>query len=271
MSLKPPPPDRRRARRARSTLLSLLAVSLTGCVVIPFPEAGRKVTTTWKQQASKLLEQAASRDQVTHALGFPAWEFGDLGVIGYEWSGVEWGYGWLVATTAGGSSGYLEPCTARFLWMAFNEQDRLTHCQVVVNHEYWTAWEQALDWRQSKRPRLAHAPTMCIFSAASPPPGKAIVHLFWGKGTSDRPVISVFVDAHLLAQIRQGYFTTFILDPGTHQIAMRGSPLDLDLRAGEVCLLEFDPDRIKVDSGKALFECPESEAMGQLRRLHFCR
>jgi hypothetical protein len=69
--------------------LTGLALALTGCLVVPIAGSGLKVTMNWEKQASKLQAARATREQVTRQLGSPAWDFQDLQVIGYSWSGVD--------------------------------------------------------------------------------------------------------------------------------------------------------------------------------------
>ena len=104
--------------------LTGLALALTGCIIIPIPSSGLKVTSSWKRQAAKLQAACATRQQVTNQFGSPDWDFPDLQLVGYQWSGVEWSA--LVAIGGGydGAGGIAKPTTHRLLWLNFDDQDR---------------------------------------------------------------------------------------------------------------------------------------------------
>lgn len=260
-----------------SLLLLFLMASLlvTGCVSIPIPREGRHVAARWKSQAADLQATAASRGQVIGEMGTPFWEFDDLRVIGYWWSSVEWGVftAWAVTAGYGGDVGYRydEPKTHRIIWLAFDEDDRLIHSWLTVRPGFETIWEQAARWRLRKKPPLSPAPPR-QFAAVAPPPGQAVLHLFWAEGRTADHLQSVKVDGRQQAQIHRKRFTTLVLTPGSHEVkVLFPRPLSLNLTAGEVCFLEFNPDRPDEMPGEALFKCSELEALARLRKLTYCR
>lgn len=134
--------------------LTGLALALTGCLVVPIPEAGRKVTADWKAQAARLQAERATREEVTRQLGSPAWDFPDLQVIGYHWVGVEWAAFWLASGAGAADSGICEPTTHRLLWLYFDDQDRLARYKLTQFPliETRTKWECARRWRESFSP-----------------------------------------------------------------------------------------------------------------------
>lgn len=248
-----------------------LALALTGCIVVPIPSSGRKVTANWKAQASKLEAASATREQVTRQLGSPAWDFPDLQVVGYQWSGVEWSVFWLLAGGYNAAGGIYEPTSHRLLWLSFDDQERLAHWKLssLPQPETRTKWEYARRWRESVSP--PPPPTPKRFEPASPPPGKTLVHVFWDKGNAASGVEAVKVDGLRGAEIRKGGFTTLMLEPGQHEIEMLSKPLALDLAADEVGFLNFHPDKKAVAQGTALAKCPEPEAVNRLKPLSFCK
>ena len=251
--------------------LTGLALTLTGCIVIPIPEAGRKVTANWKAQAAKLQAVGATREEVTHQLGSPGWDFPDLRVIGYQWSGVEWSVLWFAAGNYTVDGGICEPVSHRLLWLNFDDQERLARWTLssLPEVETRTKWEYARRWRESVSP--PPPPTPKRFEPASPPPGKALVHIFWDKGSAASRVQAVKVDGLRAADIRKGGFTTLVLEPGHHEFEMLYKPLALDLAGDEVCFLSFQPEKKAVSQGTALAKCPELEAVSRLKPLSFCK
>jgi len=262
--------DLRQRVIAPLVLVALLCQLCTGCLLVPIPASGRKVTANWKAQASKLEADRATREQVIRQLGSPAWDFQDLQVIGYAWEVVEWSVFWLLAGGYNAAGGLLEPPSHRLLWMAFDAEDRLRHSQVVSRSESKTGWEQAVRWRQKLDPPLPTIPPT-RFAPWPPPPDKAVVHVIWDKGTSYSPVGPVLIDGKNRAEIRKGCFTTLVLGPGCYQLALLGGCLDLDLAAGQVCFLDFHPKGAGSAAEPELSKCPETEALTRLQRLQFCR
>ena len=133
-----------------------------------------------------------------------------------------------------------------------------------------TIWEQAARWRESKGPPLIPAPPH-RFVMTAPPPDRAVVYVFWDKGRAGSTILPVRIDKRNRAAIRKGCFTAFILKRGSYQLAVFPRPLSLDLAGGEVCFLEFRPDKSESCEGQTLFKCSESEAVVRLLRLTYCR
>ncbi len=248
-----------------------VAVTLSGCLIVPIPNSGLKVTNNWKKQAAKLEVARATREEVTRQLGPPIWDFPDLQVIGYRWSGVEFSMFWLIAGGYSAAGGIAEPNIDRLLWMNFDDQERLAHFKLtqLPAIETRTKWENARRWRESFNP--PPPPTPKRFEPASPPSGKALVHVFWDKGKAASGVEGVKVDGQRAAEIRKGGFTTLVLEPGRHEFEMLSKPLALDLTAGEVCFLNFQPEKKAVSQGTALARCPGAEAVSRLKPLSFCK
>ena len=134
-----------------------------------------------------------------------------------------------------------------------------------------TKWEYARRWRESISP--LPPPTPKRFEPASPPPGTALVHVFFlgKKGNAASGVHAVKVDGRRGVEIRKGGFTMLVLEPGHHEMEMLCKPLALDLAADEVCFLNFHPDKKTVSQGTALAKCPEAEAVSRLKPLSFCK
>lgn len=248
-----------------------LLVALSGCIVIPIPEHGRKVTADWKARSSKLLTDHATREEVTRQLGSPAWDFPDLQVIGYRWSGVEWSAIWIAGGAGGAGGGFYEPTSHRLLWLNFDGQDRLAHSKLITfpEIETRTKWERARCWRETLGPPPPVPPKR--FESSSPPPGKALVHIFWHKGNVGSFVEAVKIDGLCSANLRKGAFTTLVLEPGHHDIEVLSKPLPLDLASDEVCFLSFHPSKKTLSQGTALARCPESDAVKRLKTLTFCK
>lgn len=248
-----------------------LALCLSGCLVIPIPRAGWKVTEGWKAQATRLQAASATRQQVTNQLGPPAWEFPELRVLGHQWSGVEFSGLWVAGGMGGAGGGYCEPTIHRLLWLYFDDQERLAHWKLtsVPQPETRTTWESARRWRETLRPPPPAAPKRS--ESASPPPGKALVHVLWDKGSAVTGVKSVKVDGQASAELRKGAFTTLALESGPHMIGILSETLALDLAGGEVCFLSFRPDKQAIAKGAALARCPEPEAVKRLDHLSFCK
>jgi len=250
--------------------LAGLALALTGCI-IPIPDSGLKVTNSWKGQVAKLQAAGATRQQVTNQLGSPAWDFPELGVIGYHWSGVEWSAFWVAGGFGGADFGVVEPTSHRLLWLNFDEQERLAHWKLSVRQqpETRTKWEYARRWRESVRP--PPPPNPWRFEPSSPPPGKALVHVFWDKGNAASGFHTIRIDSLVSAEIRKGGFTTLVLEPGHHEIELLSKPLALDLAGDEVCFLNFQPENKTASQGAALTKCPEPKAVDRLKQLTFCK
>jgi hypothetical protein len=250
--------------------LSGLALGLSGCLIIPIPTDGRKETAYWKQQAVTLQNAHATRQQVVCQLGAPVWNFEDLQVLGYKWSGVEWACFWLLAGGYNADAGVCDPTIQRLLWLSFDDQDRLKDWKLghIPELENRTKWERARRWRESLSPPLA---TPKRYAAVPPPPGKALVHVIWDRGKSISWVMVVKVDGVEQAEIRKGAFTSLVLDPGHHEIGIQPTPLPLSVVADEVFCLIFTPDKKSAAEDPALTKCSEPEALPRLNKLSFCK
>jgi hypothetical protein len=256
-------------------MLALLSGLCVGCLIIPSEEAGAKATAQWQGQAANLQTAHATREEVSRELATPPWDFQDLQVICYQWSGAEWSVFWVAGGIGGADWGEVKPTKHRLLLMSFDAKEHLNHSQVVEQSQFKTVWQQALHWRQKLDPPLpAMPPTR--FAPSPPPADRSVVHLYWDKNLTVVPVRSVTIDGNVRAQIRKGFFTTLVLEPGCHKLAvdLAGS-LDVDMANGQILYVRVHPPWSQnLGEGhptQALFKSSEEEALPKLRRLQFCR
>ncbi|HEY6169377.1 MAG TPA: hypothetical protein VI454_15150, partial [Verrucomicrobiae bacterium] len=72
--------------------LAAFVISVSGCTVtFPVPRQGLQVTADWRKSAAVMMSTGTTREEVIRGRGVPMWDFRDLGVMGYEWGGEEWG------------------------------------------------------------------------------------------------------------------------------------------------------------------------------------
>ena len=254
--------------------LAAFVISVSGCTVtFPVPRQGLQVTADWRKSAAVMMSTGTTREEVIRGRGVPMWDFRDLGVMGYEWGGEEWGEvtAGFDQFDGGWKDSHSPPVERhRLLWMAFDAQDRLVRWKLTRPSEFQTPCEQAARWRASLKLPPVPSPSK-HFTPVQPEPGKATVHLMWAKGRVADRVQFVRLDGCEQAGIKQGRFTTLTVDAGHHEIKVFVVPLRLDLAAGEVCFLEFRPDLDWASEGQTLFKCPEAEACAKLQRLTYCR
>lgn len=259
---------------AMPTLLALLLLC-SGCIVVPVPESGRKVTTDYKQKAARLMNSAATRDKVVRELGQPAWDFPDLRVMDYHWSATEWGFFWAWAVwgeSVAGDFGYKKIPTHRLLWLSFDEQDHLTRWKLtrLPITQTRTRWEMARRWLESNGAVLSTIPPK-QFVPVVPPPGQALLHLFWSRGKFYSRIAEISVNEVLRAEIRAGAFTTFAFPAGECELTVALASLRLQAAAGQVLFVEFQPAHKSSAVGMSLVERSESSALAELKQLEFCK